>query len=455
MILRLAEPIAATVPDDSGLAYVDALTGLPNRRRMERRLTGLEADARRDGTVCALVAIDLNGFKRINDSLGHGVGDEVLVEIARRFTRVLRRNELLARLGGDEFVVLVADLPAGGAAQEMAEGIGHRLVDELRAPIRLASGVEILADGCAGVSLMPGDAGDGVELARHADAAMYAAKAAGRPVMLHGPDTPDRLAGLELAAQLRRGIERDELELHFQPIVRLADERILGVEPLVRWRRPGHGLVMPDGFIGVAERTGVIEALGDWVLEAVCRQSAAWAAERLAPNAGVNVSPAQLRRPGFAARTAATLLAHGVPADRFVLELTESAWSLEAGRLLPVLAEARARGLKLAIDDFGAGYSSLWRLRELPVQIIKVDRAFLNGVPEDPQAAAIVSAILRLAEACGCDVVAEGVETREQRDFLLAGGCRIGQGFLFARPLPAAQVTELLHERIADERRLP
>ena len=438
---------------DAALAYLDSLTGLANRRRMERELALAVTAAHAGAGTLALIALDLDGFKRINDALGHPVGDEVLVEVAARMSRVLRRGELLARLGGDEFVVLVRDLPSDGSAPAVAERIAHRLIDSLQAPIRLRDGIELLADGCAGVSVLPGDAEDAAQLSRHADAAMYAAKGGGGRVALHGPDTPNPLAGLELAAQLRRGIERDELEVHFQPIVRLADERILGVEPLVRWRRPGHGLVMPEGFIEVAERTGVIEQLGAWVLEATCRQAAAWAADGLRPNVGVNVSPAQLRRPDFAAGAAATLARHGVPAERFVLELTESAWTLEADRLLPVLHALRATGLLLAIDDFGAGYSSLQRLRDLPVQIIKVDRAFLRGVPDDPIASAIVAAILRLAEACGRDVVAEGIETADQAAFLRAHGCRIGQGYLFARPLPAAQVTALLHERIAAERR--
>jgi EAL domain-containing protein (putative c-di-GMP-specific phosphodiesterase class I) len=230
---------------------------------------------------------------------------------------------------------------------------------------------------------------------------------------------------------------------------------MMGVESLVRWRDPlrGGGLVPPGEFIPVAERTGVIDALGDWVLREVCGQARSWADAGMYPNVGFNVSPRQLRRRDVARRFADVVNAHGIEPGRFVLEITESAWSLEASRLLPVLGELRAAGFALAIDDFGAGYSSLWRLRELPVQIIKVDRAFLAGVPGEPQATAVYSAILQLADACGCDVVAEGVEEPEHADFLTASGCRIAQGYHFSRPVPASDVTALLEASIAPERR--
>jgi EAL domain-containing protein (putative c-di-GMP-specific phosphodiesterase class I) len=280
---------------------------------------------------------------------------------------------------------------------------------------------------------------------------MYEAKSDGAGVTVYGAEIEDPLQRLALAARLRRAIDAGELELHYQPIVRAADRGVLGIEALVRWRDPERGLVPPLEFIPVAERTGVVDALGDWVLEAMCAQGAAWADEGMHPHIGVNVSPRQLRRNGFAERAAATVERYGSPT--FVLELTESAWSLEASRLLPVLHDLRAAGFTLAIDDFGAGYSSLWRLRELPVQVIKVDRAFLDGVPGDPQACAVYAAILQLADTVGCDVVAEGVETAGQAAFLAERGCSILQGYLFSRPLPAAEATALLRERLIPERR--
>jgi diguanylate cyclase (GGDEF)-like protein len=432
------------------LAYHDPLTGLANRAALEIALDEAIAEARLAGTVVALAFADLNEFKRVNDSLGHDVGDELLCQVAARLRTAVRPGDLVVRQGGDEFLVLVRDLPV--ASREHAEAVGQRIADAMHAPFALGA-AELLVDASVGVSLFPADAETAETLRKHADAAMYEAKAAGGGVHVYGLGTADPLARLELAARLRHGIERGELELHHQPILRLADETVMGVESLVRWRDPMRGLVPPGEFIGVAERTGVIDPLGDWVLRDVCRQAAEWAELGLMPNVGFNVSPRQLRRADVARRFAEIVKAHGIDPSRFVLEITESAWSLEASRLLPVLSELRAVGFALAIDDFGAGYSSLWRLRELPVQIIKVDRAFLRGVPADEQGRSVYSAILQLADACGCDVVAEGVEQADQAAFLIESGCRIAQGYHFSRPVPGPEMTALLQESIAADRR--
>jgi diguanylate cyclase (GGDEF)-like protein len=433
------------------LSYHDPLTGLASRTALDDALMSAIVDARGSGASVALAFVGLNEFKRVNDSLGHDLGDELLSQVAERLRTAVRPCDLVVHQGGDEFLVLIRDLPAAG--RDTAEQVGQRMADALHAPFVLGA-AELLVDASIGISLYPDDAETPDALRKHADAAMYEAKAAGGGVSIYGRDTVDPLARLELAARLRRGIERGELELHHQPILRLADRGVIGVESLVRWRDPSRdGLVPPGDFIPVAERTGVIEALGDWVLQEVCRQARSWADEGLYPNVGFNVSPRQLRRPDVARRFAEVVGAHDIDPSRFVLEITESAWSLEASRLLPVLGELRAAGFVLAIDDFGAGYSSLWRLRELPVQVIKVDRAFLCGVPEDPQATAVYSAIMRLADACGCDVVAEGVEDASHAAFLEANGCRIGQGFHFSRPVPAAEVTALLCASMAADRR--
>ena len=432
------------------LGYRDSLTGLANRPALESAVAAAVDRAHREGTAVALDYADLNEFKRVNDGLGHDVGDQLLCQVADRLRAAVRPGDLVARLGGDEFVVLASGL--GETVGELAEALGQRIADALAAPYGLGA-AELLIDASVGVSLFPGDAQGPGTLVKHADAAMYEAKASGGGVAVYNVHTVDPIERLALAARLRRAVERDELVLHYQPILRLADRRVMGVEALVRWQDPERGLVAPSEFIPVAERTGVIDLLGDWVLSALCAQARAWQERGLVPNFGINISPRQLRRVGFGRRFVDQVARHGLDPGRFVLELTESAWALEAARLLPVLAELRSLGLSLAIDDFGAGYSSLWRLRELPVQVIKVDRSFLSKIPEDPQSTAIFSAMLRLADACGCDVVAEGVGRAEQAQFLAQEGCLLGQGFHLGRPVTASEIEPLLAAAIVPERR--
>ncbi|MGA9859610.1 MAG: EAL domain-containing protein [Solirubrobacteraceae bacterium] len=456
--LREAEPLAsaeraAAFPAEARLAhlaYTDALTGLPNRARLAERLQGALTRAGEAGAV-ALLSIDLDDFKLVNDGLGHAAGDELLRQLAARLNAVRRPADLLGRQGGDEFLLIV-ELSQDADPVTAAAAIGQRIAGSLEAPFTVAD-AELRLGASIGAALYPHDAGDAETLHRHADAAMYDAKEAGGGYAHYRPRRSDPLERLSMAAALRRGLQEGALSIHYQPIFRLPDRELIGVEALARWTDDVRGPVSPVEFVAVAEKTGVIHALGDWVLEEVCRHAAEWAAHGLRPNIGINLSPRQLERAGFVADCVATVAAHGIDPGRIVLEITESAWMMETPRTLLGLESLIEAGFVLALDDFGAGYSSLSRLRRLPVKVIKIDRSFLTDLPEDPQAAAIVEAILALAGACNCDVVTEGVETEAQLDFLRDHGCRLAQGFGLGLPQPYAEITALLaHDLVAGRR---
>ena len=443
-------PGAETEARLTHLAYHDPLTGLLNRAGLAMRLEAALKRAGANGSV-ALLSIDLDDFKLVNDGLGHAAGDQLLRQFAARLDQVRRPVDALARQGGDEFVLL-AELEADADGVAVASSLARRVAEQLEAPFTVG-GAELRLGASIGASLYPTEAPDAGSLHRQADSAMYRAKETGSGFAAYRPGHSDPLARLAMATSLRRGLEDGALFLQYQPIYRLPDRELVGVEALARWRDPVRGLVGPDEFIPVAEKTGVINRLGDWVLEQVCEQARSWQARGLRPNIGVNVSPRQLPPAGFAAAVARTVAAHGLEPSRIVLELTESAWTLDAERTLPVLEQLTQAGFALALDDFGAGYSSLARLRSLPVKVIKVDRSFMNDFPEDPQAAAIVTATLALAHACGCDVVAEGVETEAQLQFLAGQGCRLVQGFGLGRPQSSQQMTELLAADLVGSRR--
>lgn len=424
------------------LAYHDSLTGLPNRTLLAEHLELALARARRNGTSIALLYVDLDDFKLVNDSLGHQAGDEVLTRVAARLRESLRGSDLLARQGGDEFLVLVTDIAAD--AQSHAERIA-RLIARVLEPPLVVSGAEFHVTASVGISCYPRDADDAEALLTHADAAMYEVKSAGRRGhAVYSGDSREPLARLSLTTRLRRALTRDEFTLCYQPIVALADRSVVGLEALIRWEDGGRGTVMPAEFIPVAEETGLIESLGQWVLERACSQLQAWSDEGLHAEVAVNVSMRQLRRPDFGARLRRLLEAKGVSPAALTLEVTESTAMGEPQRIEPVLRELARAGVSLAIDDFGSGHSSLDRLRALPVEMLKIDRSFLRGVPEDPQAAAMVVAMIRLAEALGMTTIAEGVETAEQLSFLSAHGCPRAQGFHLGRPVAPESVAALL-----------
>ena len=419
----------------------DRLTGLANRAQLEARLDGAIEAARASGGTVALLNLDLDDFKTVNDSLGHAAGDELLCAIARRLERRVGDVHLIARHGGDEFMLLLDEVPGDGRAA--AEAVAAELLDELRPPFRVG-GAELQIGASVGIGRFPMDACDAADLLKHADAAMYQAKRAGRGGhALYRPADDRAHRRLELTSRLRAALAGDELELHFQPVYELDSGRISAVEALIRWNDPERGMVSPGEFVPLAEETGLIEPIGDWVMGAVCRQARAWQDLGLDVGVAFNVAPLELTRPGFARRLGERMAEHGVRPGTLTMEIIESALS-DPAAVGHVLEQVGRLGVNVAIDDFGAGFSSLTRLRHLTVHTLKLDRAFLAGVPEDVRGAAFVTAILGLARQLGLQVVAEGVETAEQLEFLRAERAGHGQGFHLARPMPAARATELL-----------
>ncbi len=429
------------------LAYHDQLTGLPNRILVEEELDLALARARRTAGSAALMFVDLDDFKEVNDRLGHAAGDQLLAGVATRLRAALRDSDMLARQGGDEFLVLLADL--GDDPARSAEHVGGKLLAALREPFVVA-GTEVRTGASVGISLYPADAADTEALMRHADVAMYRAKTAGGGrLAFHERSAAVSSRRRSVSTQLRRAIADEELELHYQPVWRLGPQRgIIGVEALLRWRHPDGRLITPETFINLAEQGNSGDELIDWVLRQACTQSAAWRAGGLDLILGINVSPHQLLAAEFVPRFIDHVEAHGLSPSSFALELTESAWSVDSGDALAVIAELRAAGAVLSLDDFGTGYTSLSRLSSLHCDVIKVDRRMIADVPGDATAAAVLTATLELARACGCDVIAEGIENDAQVDFLLARGVQRGQGFHLARPTPGAELTPLLERHL-------
>ena len=426
----------------SYLAYHDALTGLPNRMLLEEHLGLALARSRRSGSGVALLHVGVDNFKLVNDSLGHARGDELLSRLAVRLQQGVRATDLLGRIGGDEFVLLLADLHDDPVL--VAEHVAGQIVESLAEPFNLG-GAEFSVTVSIGISIAPRDADNAESLLNHADSAMYQAKSVARGGWaVYASAGGDPLDRLSLSARMRRALERNEFLLHYQPIYCLERNELQGVEALIRWRDPEHGMVPPGDFIPVAEETGLIESIGDWVLRAVCEQQVAWAAKGFTPQISFNVSPRQLRRLDFSDRVALHLRETGADPAQLTLELTESSTLQDPAAAEPILRAIHELGLRIALDDFGSGYSSLSRLREMPVETLKIDRAFMREVPENREAAAIVTAILRLSRALGRTAVAEGVETDEQRTFLRDQRCQLAQGFLLARPLPPEEIEGLM-----------
>jgi len=419
-------------------AFADALTGLPNRLLFEDRL--IHALLRLDRTNhhrvedrLAVLFVDLDGFKPINDSFGHAAGDVILRSAADRLRKEARESDTVARVGGDEFLILLEDVTDVAACVSMA----NRVLESLSQPFEV-SGKKVQIACSIGIVVHP-DHGDRTKLVANADAAMYAAKRAGggcyalfEPHM--GSDASEQL---ELLNDLRQALDRGELALHYQPKIDGTRGQISGVEALLRWSHPKHGMVPPMVFITLAERFGLIGRLGAWVINEACRQTAEWARSGMRMRVAINLSVHQLRESGLAERIGQALQFHGLDASQLLCEITESV-AMEDIKATQRTFEGLARiGVFLSIDDFGTGYSSLNYLRQLPAQQLKIDRSFVNDLEDSEDARAVVSAVVSLAHALGLRVVAEGVETIGQRDILLAMECDELQGFFFARPMPA------------------
>jgi diguanylate cyclase (GGDEF)-like protein/PAS domain S-box-containing protein len=424
------------------MAYHDALTGLPNRALLAERLDRTMLAAQRDGRKLALMFLDLDRFKTINDSLGHLTGDYLLKEVAQRLCRVVRASDTVARLGGDEFVVLV---PGVHAPEECAQ-IGEKIIEALAEPVQF-EGRSLHISPSIGICLYPDDGADVESLMRKADAAMYQAKAAGRNNYQFYAEPMNAAAArhFELETELRGALLREEFVLLFQPIVCLRERRVQGLEVLLRWRHPERGLVSPDDFIPILEENGLIVAVGEWVIRRACEQAVAWrrAGLRTVPLA-INLSARQFMHRGLIEAIRCIVDETGFDPELLEFEITETALMQHGGLTPETLGQIYRMGIRLSIDDFGTGYSSLAYLKRFPVRKIKIDRAFVRDLETSSEDQAIVAAIMALAGSLGLAVVAEGVETEAQLELLRRRGCEYAQGYLFARPIGGEAVAALL-----------
>ena len=427
------------------LATHDSLTGLPNRAFLGDRLAEALSLAQREGHRVALMFIDVDNFKTINDSLGHHVGDRLLVEIADRLRSAVRGSDTVSRQGGDEFVILLHQVADRLAPADVA----RKLLESLRG-IQGIGNDEVRVSGSIGIALYPDDGEDADVLTRNADSAMYHAKALGRNNFQFFTKALNDSAAerLRLENSLRRAVEQNEFELHYQPKIALHDGRIIGAEVLVRWRHPTRGLVSPGHFIAAAEQSGLIKPIGSWVLREACTQTRAWQRAGIPPvPMAVNLSAMQLHGEGFLEEVTSVLQETDLPPHLLEFEVTESVSIHGEEKAVNWLETLKGMGVKLSIDDFGTGYSSLSYLKRLPIDSIKIDQSFIRDITTDPDDAAIITAIIRMAHSLRLNVIAEGVENADQLDFLRRQNCNQVQGHFFSRPVPADEFERLLREQ--------
>lgn len=426
------------------LAYYDALTDLPNRQLLRERCDHGIEQARRDRKSLALLFLDLDRFKHVNDTLGHPVGDELLRMVAQRLRGCLRHGDTVARLGGDEFIILLENHPSMFDAEEVA----RKILQAIEQPFYV-HGHKLEIGTSIGISMYPADGEDSTTLIKHADLAMYQAKEQGRGNFhfYEAHLTERAKERLFLEGQLREALQRGELEVHYQPQFSLQDQRLIGAEALLRWRHRELGMITPDKFIPIAEESGLIVPIGEWALRSVARQAKAWLEQgKPVQRIAVNVSGAQIERSDLFACVEQVLNETGLPAQHLELEITETYIMRQAQRSIQAMEDLRALGVTLAIDDFGTGQSSLSYLKRLPVDKLKIDRSFVMDIPKDSNDMAITKAILALGHSLRLTVVAEGVETAEQLAFLRELCCDEVQGFYFSRPLAAEDFAALLDE---------
>jgi diguanylate cyclase (GGDEF)-like protein/PAS domain S-box-containing protein len=433
------------------LAYHDKLTGLPNRVMFERVLDLALARARRSDQGVATLYLDLDNFKLVNDSLGHAAGDELLREMGTRLSGAVRATDVVARQGGDEFLVLLADLEkdpreGGMSGLTLAQSVASRIHEALKSPFAL-SGTEFYITASIGISLFPESAGDARTLLKQADAAMYRSKQ-GSPggSMVYSSEQADSLSKLSLTTRLRKATDSRDWVLHYQPIVDLHNEQMVAAEALLRWRQPSGRLVGPSEFIPLAEEMGLIATIGDWVIEELGRQCVAWRAERVPVDVSFNLSARQLWQQDLVGRLLAQVSAMGVEPFHLIIEVAESTAMRDPERTQRVLQELHEHGFRLAIDDFGTGYSSVARLKNLPVDILKIDGRFIRDIPDDPDAASMVRAVIGLAQSLAMKPLAEGIENEGQLRYLVDHGCVLGQGFHFSPPVPADELMRRVRE---------
>lgn len=424
------------------MANHDPLTDLPNRTLLDDRLHQAIFRAKRHGNEIAVLFIDLDRFKNVNDTLGHPVGDKLLQEVAQRLQGLLRNQDTVARLGGDEFIILIEDLDR----PDLAESVACKVIEAMSMPFHVAD-KEFFIGASIGISIFPEDGLEAATLIQHADAAMYRAKEEGRNTyQFYTRDlTENATERLQLESALRRAMEREELQLYYQPKVDLTSGQIIGAEALLRWIHPEMGFISPDKFIPLAEENGLILPIGEWVLREACAHTTAWVKDYpLLNHMAVNLSGVQIQRGDIITRVRHILDEFGLDAKHLHLEITESVLMQYPELATQVLEGLRDLGISLAVDDFGTGYSSLSYLKKFPIHTLKIDRSFVMDLPLDSNDTAITRAIIAMGKSLQLNMVAEGVETREQELFLQQEGCDIGQGYFYSRPVPAEEFTKLL-----------